>query len=98
MQLTPNQMTMIANALALAHEGFEDNHVEAGGVNTDEDIEVVGVLRDVLRSIARRGVNADLTVLTKPRTVAEIVSLANAMPSTVDTSMLRDAAGAATLR
>lgn len=94
MQLTPNQMTMIANALALAHEGFEDNHVEAGGVNTDEDIEVVGVLRDVLRSIARRGVNATLTIFTKRPADSETIRQGG---GPIDTSMLRDAAGAATL-
>lgn len=59
MLINPKQAILIADALDEV-ERQQSNHVSDGGIYTDADYALIFTLSGVLRSMARRGVNADL--------------------------------------
>ncbi|MGE8141741.1 hypothetical protein ACQKOE_07185 [Novosphingobium sp. NPDC080210] len=65
MLLTPNQLVMLADCLDAGFEACEINHVENGGTNTEADILQLTRLEDALRTLARRGVAAELKLAEK---------------------------------
>lgn len=72
MLLTPNQLIMLADCIDLGREGCLANHVENGGTNTEADLARLDVLEEICRSMARRGVTAEVVIKDKgPASLAE---------------------------